>query len=424
MQPGRGRRAARRPVGRRGPGRLARRRERRGCAGPGADGPGGAALDDRRGGHGHHGPRRARHGRCGVIPSLEILPVAGIGEVRPGDNLADVITSAAGFIRDGDVLVVTSKIVSKAEGRLVDLPPDEPAREAAREAALQAETVRVVARRGATRIVQTHHGLVLAAGGIDASNVDAAHLVLLPKDPDASARALREELRERFGLDVAVVITDTMGRPWRLGLTDVAIGAAGVDALLDYRGLHDAYGNELQLTQMAQIDQLAAAGELVKGKTAQVPVAIVRGLAPHFPAAHGRGAAELIRGSEADLFSLGTAEATARGLRLAGELPDATEFAPADAAVRLPELPFPRTRSVTVPANTVAAVVVWAPAGNLRAAAEAGRQAERLRAVLAADGLATAWLEITDPAAVAGDVPAGGEPLGVLAIGRGSLPSL
>jgi coenzyme F420-0:L-glutamate ligase / coenzyme F420-1:gamma-L-glutamate ligase len=359
-----------------------------------------------------------------VIPSIEIHPVVGIGDVKPGDNLADLITGAADWIRDGDVVVVTSKIVSKSEGRLVELPPDEPEREAAREAALRAETARIVARRGPTRIVQTHHGLVLAAAGIDASNVAATHLVLLPKDPDASARALREELRERFQLDVAVVITDTMGRPWRLGLIDVAIGAAGVDAMLDYRGLEDAYGNELQLTQMAQIDQLASAAELVQGKTTQVPVAIVRGFARAFPVPHGRGAAELIRGADADLFSLGTAEAVARGLRAAAELPDATVFSPADPPVRLPALPFPSTRSVTVPDNTVAAVIVWAPAGDLRAAAEAGRRAERLRAVLAADGLASGWLEITDAAALADEVPAGGVPLGVLAIGRGSLPSL
>ncbi|HTJ37241.1 MAG TPA: coenzyme F420-0:L-glutamate ligase [Dactylosporangium sp.] len=359
-----------------------------------------------------------------MTPSLEIHPVTGIGDVRPGDDLAALITTAAPWLADGDVLVVTSKIVSKAEGQLVEIPLDEPAREAAREAALRAETARVVARRGATRIVQTHHGFVLAAGGIDASNVDPTHLVLLPKDPDASARWLREELRERFSLDVAVVITDTMGRPWRLGLTDVAIGAAGVDALVDYRGLRDTYGNELQLTQMAQIDQLASAAELVKGKTAQVPVAVVRGFAVRFPREHGSGAAELIRGADADLFSLGTAEAVARGLRAAADLPDAPAFAPAGEPVRLPDLPFPTTRSVTVPPNTVAAVVVWSPAGDLRAAAEAGRRAERLRAVLAADGLATAWLEVEDPAALVGDLPHGGVPLGVLAIGRGSLPSL
>ena len=123
---------------------------------------------------------------------------------------------------------------------------------------LRAETARVVARRGATQIVQTHHGFVLASAGIDASNVEPTRLVLLPKDPDASARWLRDELHERFGLRVAVVVTDTMGRPWRMGLTDVAIGAAGIDAVTDYRGVLDVHGNELQLTQMAVIDEIAA----------------------------------------------------------------------------------------------------------------------------------------------------------------------
>lgn len=355
---------------------------------------------------------------------LEILPVTGIGEVRPGDDLAALIIAAAPWLADGDVVVVTSKIVSKSEGQLVEIPLDEPAREAAREAALRAETARVVARRGGTRIVQTHHGFVLAGAGIDASNVDPAHLVLLPKDPDASARWLRDELRERHGLDVAVVVTDTMGRPWRLGLTDVAIGAAGVDALADYRGRRDAYGNELQLTQMAVVDELAAAADLVKGKITQVPVAVVRGLGLPRGAGHGRGAAELVRGADADLFSLGTAEAVARGLRAAADLPDAPRFAAGGAHVVLPDLPFPRIRSVTLPENTVAAVLAWAPAGDPRAAAEAGRRVERLRAVLAADGLATAWLEPADEAAVADVLPEGGVPLGVLAIGRGSLPSL
>jgi len=204
----------------------------------------------------------------------------------------------------------------------------------------------------------------------------------------------------------------------------VALGVAGMDAILDHRGEVDPYGNELQLTQMAQIDQLASAAELVQGKTAQVPVAVVRGLAQNFPDAHGAGAAELIRGADADLFSLGTAEAVARGLRAAADLPDAAAFAASGEPVSLPELPFPRARSVTVPDGTVAAVVVWAPAGDLRGAAEAGRTAERLRAVLAADGLASAWLEVADAEALAADVPAGGVPLGVLAIGRGSLPSL
>ncbi|HEV7707544.1 MAG TPA: coenzyme F420-0:L-glutamate ligase [Asanoa sp.] len=254
---------------------------------------------------------------------LEVLPIEGIGDVRPGDDLAAAITAAAPWLRAGDVLVVTSKIVSKAEGSLVDVPVDGDEREVAREEVLRAETARPVARRGPTRIVQTHHGFVMAAAGIDASNVDRAHLVLLPKDPDASARALRTTLRERHGLDVAVVISDTMGRPWRNGLTDVALGSAGVPAIRDHRGEVDPYGNELSITQMAVIDELAAAGELVKGKCAQVPVAVVRGyLDAPLPTADGDGAAVLVRGADQDLFSLGTAEARAEGLRAAARLAD------------------------------------------------------------------------------------------------------
>ncbi|WP_239127678.1 coenzyme F420-0:L-glutamate ligase [Asanoa siamensis] len=252
---------------------------------------------------------------------LEVLPVEGIGDVRPGDDLAAAITAAAPWLRAGDVLVVTSKIVSKAEGSLVDVPVDGDERAAARDEVLRAETARQVARRGQTRIVQTHHGFVMASAGIDASNIDRAHLVLLPKDPDASARALRTTLRERHGLDVAVVISDTMGRPWRNGLTDVALGAAGIPAIRDHRGEVDPYGNELSITQMAVVDELAAAGELVKGKCAQVPVAVVRGyLDTPLPPADGLGAAVLVRGADQDLFSLGTAEARAEGLRAAARL--------------------------------------------------------------------------------------------------------
>jgi coenzyme F420-0:L-glutamate ligase / coenzyme F420-1:gamma-L-glutamate ligase len=208
-----------------------------------------------------------------------------------------------------------------------------------REDVLASQTARVVARRGPTRIVVTHHGFVMAAAGVDASNVDPSQLVLLPKDPDGSARSLRLALAERFNVDVAVIISDTMGRPWRNGLTDVALGAAGIEPILDHRGEIDPYGNELQLTEMAVVDELAAAAELVKGKLDQVPVAVVRGYlpgpppadspripapdnpripapdSPRIPAADGPGAVALIRDSASDLFSLGTAEARALGLR-------------------------------------------------------------------------------------------------------------
>ncbi|MEV4757493.1 coenzyme F420-0:L-glutamate ligase [Micromonospora sp. NPDC049559] len=261
---------------------------------------------------------------------LEILPVLGIGDVAEGDDLAELIATAAPWLRDGDVLVVTSKIVSKSEGRLVDVPADGPERAAARDEILAAETARPVARRGNTRIVQTHHGFVMASAGIDASNVDRSRLVLLPKDPDASARSLRAALLERHGADVAVIISDTMGRPWRNGLTDVALGAAGIGAIRDHRGQVDPYGNELSITQMAVIDELAGAGELVKGKCDQVPVAVIRGYLPAAQPDDGVGAAALVRAAEQDLFSLGTAEARAAGLRSAATLGEATPLSTPD----------------------------------------------------------------------------------------------
>jgi coenzyme F420-0:L-glutamate ligase/coenzyme F420-1:gamma-L-glutamate ligase len=247
---------------------------------------------------------------------LRIWPVTGIGEVRPGDDLAAIIGDAARWLADGDVLVVTSKIVSKAEGRLVDVPTDDPEEfERARQAAIDAESVREVARRGPTRIAQTRHGLVLASAGVDASNVERGWLALLPEDPDDSARRLRSGLRDKLGVDVAVVITDTMGRPWRLGLVDMAIGVAGLRPLRDHRGEIDPYGNQLQLTQQAVADELAAAGDLVKGKLTGVPAAVVRGLDPAMLADDAAGAAALVRPSNEDLFSLGTAEAREAGRR-------------------------------------------------------------------------------------------------------------
>ncbi len=246
------------------------------------------------------------------MDGYSVLPVRGIPEVRPGDDLAQVITQAAPWLRDGDILVVTSKIVSKAEGRLADVPAAGPEREAAREELLRAETARVVATRGHTRIVQTHHGFVMASAGIDNSNVGKEQLVLLPKDPDRSAADLRAALREEHGLDVAIVISDTMGRPWRNGLTDVALGCAGIAPLRDYRGQTDPNGNELHLTQMAVVDQVAAAAELVKGKVDAVPVAVIRGLIT--ATEDGPGVVTtLVRDAESDMFSLGTAEAIALG---------------------------------------------------------------------------------------------------------------
>lgn len=258
---------------------------------------------------------------------VEIVPVPGIGELRPGDDLAALIVEHAPPLQDGDVLVVTSKAVSKTEGRLVVLDDtDEQAREAARQQAIEAETVRVVASRDTLRIVETRHGLVLAAAGVDASNVARNELALLPLDPDASAQLLRESIRERAGVDVGVVISDSMGRPWRAGITDTAIGVAGLTALTDARGHADVYGNVLAVTQVAVADELAAAGDLVKGKFGGVPVAVVRGMARDGKLDDdGQGSRTLIRGSADDLFRLGTAEAIAIGREDVGW---ATEMAP------------------------------------------------------------------------------------------------
>ncbi|HEY8982494.1 MAG TPA: coenzyme F420-0:L-glutamate ligase [Streptomyces sp.] len=230
-----------------------------------------------------------------------VWAVEGLPEVQRGDDLAKLIAGAEPGLADGDVVVVTSKIVSKAEGRVV-VADD-------REAAIDAETVRVVARRGTLRIVENRQGLVMAAAGVDASNTPAGTILLLPEDPDASARGIRDGLRDALGVDVGVVISDTFGRPWRSGLTDVAIGAAGVRVLDDLRGGSDAYGNPLSATIVATADEIAGAGDLVKGKAAGLPVAVVRGL-PHVVSGEPSGGArDLVRDARGDMFRLGTSEA-------------------------------------------------------------------------------------------------------------------
>ncbi|MGW2469697.1 coenzyme F420-0:L-glutamate ligase [Streptomyces bauhiniae] len=235
---------------------------------------------------------------------------AGLPEVAPGDDLAKLIAAAEPGLADGDVLLVTSKIVSKAEGRIV--------RAADREAAIDAETVRVVARRGLLRIVENRQGLVMAAAGVDASNTAEGTVLLLPEDPDASARAIREGLREALGVTVGVIVTDTFGRPWRAGLTDVAIGAAGVRVLDDLRGGTDAHGNPLSATVVATADELASAGDLIKGKASGLPVAVVRGLPDVVTGAaeQGEGARALVRSARDDMFRLGTSEAVREALTL------------------------------------------------------------------------------------------------------------
>lgn len=275
--------------------------------------------------------------------TLTIFPLPGIPEIAAGDDLARIIGDAvsAGVstssttggvstrsstgasdglgVRDGDIIAITSKIVSKAEGRLI--------RADDREDAITRETVRVVATRehpgGVTRIVENTLGLVLAAAGVDSSNVPDGHVLLLPVDPDASARNICAQLRERFGVRVGVIVSDTLGRPWRQGQTDVAIGAAGIRVLDDLRGSTDAGGRTLEVTVAATADEIAGAADLVKGKARGLPVAIVRGLGHLVGELDEPGAASIVRPADQDMFRLGSDEAWREGyeagLRAAAE---------------------------------------------------------------------------------------------------------
>ena len=252
-------------------------------------------------------------GEHGAASAIEILPVAGLPEFRPGDDLSAALATAAPWLRDGDVAVVTSKVVSKCEGRLVPAPQDAEERDRLRRKLVDDEAVRVLARKGRTLITENRLGLVQAAAGVDGSNVGSDELALLPVDPDASAAVLRAGLRERLGVDVAVVITDTMGRAWRNGQIDAAVGAAGLAVLHSYSGAVDRYGNELVVTEIAIADEIAAAADLVKGKLTAMPVAVVRGLSRNITADDGTTARDLLRPGDEDLFWLGTAEALEMG---------------------------------------------------------------------------------------------------------------
>ncbi|WP_197321352.1 coenzyme F420-0:L-glutamate ligase [Saccharomonospora sp. NB11] len=246
---------------------------------------------------------------------IEILPVDGLPEFRPGDDLTGAIARQAPWLRSGDVVVVTSKVVSKVEGRLIRVPDDPEQRDAARRDLVEQEAVRVLARIGRTAITENHLGIVQAASGVDASNVDSGEVALLPHDPDASALALRNGLRERLGVEVAVVVTDTMGRAWRVGQTDAAIGSSGLRVLRSYAGEKDRQGNELAVTEIAVADEVAAAADLVKGKLTAVPVAVVRGLTIGDDRPGAATARDLVRPADEDLFRLGTREAIAQGRR-------------------------------------------------------------------------------------------------------------
>lgn len=230
--------------------------------------------------------------------TISILPVEGMPEIAEGDDLAGMIAARID-LRDGDVVVVTQKIVSKAEGRIVAIDPADA--EAERRRWVERETVRVVARRGPVVIAETAHGFVCANAGVDASNVPRGVLALLPADPDASAARIRDGLRAAAGVDAAVIVSDTFGRAWRTGQTDVAIGAAGLTTIRDHIGDTDTFGNELHATQIAIADEIAGAAELVMGKARAIPVAVVRGLN-----VAGTGTArDLVRPAEEDLFRTG-----------------------------------------------------------------------------------------------------------------------
>jgi coenzyme F420-0:L-glutamate ligase/coenzyme F420-1:gamma-L-glutamate ligase len=248
-------------------------------------------------------------------PRLQIIGLVGLPEIGPGDDLPSLIIDAARAqgtpVEDGDVLVVTQKVVSKAEGRLLDLKdvqPSDRAREVAKAAGrdprlvevILRESRRVVRQEGQVIITETHHGLVCANAGVDASNVGGGDLVaLLPEDPDRSAESIRQAIQEKAGASVAVIISDTFGRPWREGHTNVAVGLAGMSPVRDYVGQHDPFGLELRVSTMAVADELAGATEPVMGKLSRIPVAIVRGLT--FEPGAGT-AQELIRPPERDLF--------------------------------------------------------------------------------------------------------------------------
>jgi coenzyme F420-0:L-glutamate ligase / coenzyme F420-1:gamma-L-glutamate ligase len=243
------------------------------------------------------------------VAGLTIFPVAGLGEVAPGDDLADLVADALGVgkagsggepvgLIDDDVLVVTQKVVSKSEGRLVAIDIDDPD---AKRALVERESVRILRRRGDLLITETRHGFVCANAGVDLSNVDAGTAALLPLDPDRSARRIREALEHRYRVSVGVVISDTFGRTWRQGVTDVAIGIAGVAGIVDLRGSRDANGRVLDATEVCVADELAGAAELVMGKDRGIPAAVVRGVDPRWlrPASV---AAEIVRPPGEDLF--------------------------------------------------------------------------------------------------------------------------
>jgi coenzyme F420-0:L-glutamate ligase / coenzyme F420-1:gamma-L-glutamate ligase len=326
----------------------------------------------------------------GTAAAIEILPVAGLPEFRPGDDLSAAVAAAAPWLRDGDVVVVTSKVVSKCEGRLVPAPQDAEERDELRRKLVDDEAVRVLARKGRTLITENRLGLIQAAAGVDGSNVDRDELALLPVDPDGSAATLRTELRERLGVEVGVVITDTMGRAWRNGQIDAAVGSAGLAVLHGYSGAVDRHGNELLVTEIAIADEIAAAADLVKGKLTAMPVAVVRGLSI---TDDGTTARQLLRPGEEDLFWLGTAEAVDMGRRQAQLLRRSVRrFSAEPVPPDLVEAAVAEALTAPAPHHTRPVRFVW-----LQNPAARGRLLDRMqdkwRADLAGDGKPADWIQ-------------------------------
>lgn len=307
---------------------------------------------------------------------IEVLAVRGLPEIGEGDDLASLIAGRAD-LRDGDVLVVAQKAVSKSEGRVVEIDPREPERAAW----VRRESVRMVARRGEVIIAETPHGFVCANAGVDASNVPPGRLALLPLDPDGSAARIRERLRSITRADVGVIVSDTFGRPWRVGQTNVAIGVAGVAPLRDHRGDKDAFGNLLEATVIAVADEIAGAAELVMGKAEGIPAALVRGTATAGDGTVG----DLIRPAAEDLFRTGAVEAVEarRSVRRFAPEPVDEEIVRRAVAAAI-TAPAPHGSRVPRPFR-----FVWLRTERARAAFTAAL-ADAWRRDLAGDGIAAA----------------------------------
>ncbi|MDO9378093.1 MAG: coenzyme F420-0:L-glutamate ligase [Nocardioidaceae bacterium] len=317
--------------------------------------------------------------------TLEVLPSTGFPEVGAGDDLAALVVRHLPTLQDGDAVVVTSKVVSKAAGLVVRGP---------REDLLDAETDRVVAARGPLRIVRTHHGLVLAAAGVDASNVGTGESVPLPPDPDGDARAIRRALLDLTGARVAVVVSDTAGRAWRDGQTDIAIGVAGLRPLVSYDGRTDPHGNELHVTAPAVADEVASAADLVAGKLDGIPVVLVRGLPREvLTTDDGDGARRLVRPEDTDLFGLGALDAVRAAVRRDDPLGRGFPAPAADALETvLREASAGSTAAARVDGDTVHVRPASAEPDALVAA---GVLAERLRVLAAAHRLALRVVVLT-----------------------------